>query len=321
MILIFVLLMVFSYFFVGGVKQDDNITWGVNFSIKQARDLGLDPQETYLAILDDLKVDNVKIAVYWDEIEKENNIFDCDFLDWQMDEAQKRGVNVMLAIGMKTPRWPEVHMPKWAIEKNKEDQQDEILEMEQFLVNRYKDYDNLYAWQIENEPLFNFGDVPWVDKAFLRKEFETVKSIDNNHLAITTDSGEMSMWFSVAKIVDMVGITMYRKVWSNDFNVYFTYLYPPQYYGRKAELIKKIFNKKVICVELQAEPWCPELTWNCNNEEQGKTMNLDKFKKTIKFAKKTGLDAFYLWGVEWWYWTKEKNNNPDIWNESKNLWN
>lgn len=320
-VLILVLFGIFSYFFIGGVKQADKITWGVNFSIKQVRDLGLDPEETYLALLDELKADNIKIAIHWDEIEKENNVFDCEFLDWQMDEAQKRDVHIMLAIGMKTPRWPETHIPVWVMDASMEEQQSEILEMEEYLVDRYKDYDNLYAWQIENEPLFNFGKVPWIDKAFLKKEFETVKAIDDNHLAITTDSGEMSVWFAVANIADAVGITMYRKVWSGELNDYFTYFYPPQFYGRKAELIKKIFNKKVICGELQAEPWCPDLTWDCSLEEQAKTMDLEKFNENIEYAKETGLDTFYLWGAEWWYWMKIKNDNSDIWNEAKNLWN
>ena len=35
--------------------------------------------------------------------------------------------------------------------------------------------------------------------------------------------------------------------------------------------------------------------------------------------KKTGLDTFYLWGVEWWYWMKTAQNQPAIWTEAKTL--
>jgi len=48
-------------------------------------------------------------------------------------------------------------------------------------------------------------------------------------------------------------------------------------------------------------------------------MNLERFKQNIEFAKRTGLDKFYLWGAEWWYWLKEKQNQPEIWNEAKLL--
>ena len=84
------------------------------------------------------------------------------------------------------------------------------------------------------------------------------------------------------------------------------------FWWRKAQLIEKIFNKKVIVVELQAEPWGPKLLYESPLEEQEKTMNLERFTANIEFAKKTGLDEFYLWGGEWWYWLKEKQNNPQI---------
>jgi hypothetical protein len=48
-------------------------------------------------------------------------------------------------------------------------------------------------------------------------------------------------------------------------------------------------------------------------------MNFEKFKKIIQFAKNTGTDTFYLWGSEWWYWMKIKQNQPEIWNEVKGL--
>ena len=78
-------------------------------------------------------------------------------------------------------------------------------------------------------------------------------------------------------------------------------------------------NKEVIAVELQAEPWCPNLVYDCELAEQEKTMNLEQFKKNIEFARNTGLKEFYLWGGEWWYWLKEKQNNPEIWDEARKL--
>jgi hypothetical protein len=47
-------------------------------------------------------------------------------------------------------------------------------------------------------------------------------------------------------------------------------------------------------------------------------MDFKKFKENIDFAKKTGLDTIYLWGVEWWYWLKEKGNES-ILDEAKTL--
>ena len=98
-----------------------------------------------------------------------------------------------------------------------------------------------------------------------------------------------------------------------------TYPFPPTFYWRKAQVINKLFHKEVICVELQTEPWGPKLLYDSPIEEQEKTMNLEQFKKNIEFAKKTGLSEFYLWGGEWWYWKKIKQNDFTIWNEAKKL--
>ena len=48
-------------------------------------------------------------------------------------------------------------------------------------------------------------------------------------------------------------------------------------------------------------------------------MNLQQFKDNVEYAKETGFDTFYLWGSEWWYWMKTVNDQPEIWNEAKKL--
>ena len=76
-----------------------------------------------------------------------------------------------------------------------------------------------------------------------------------------------------------------------------------------------------MVVELQAEPWGPTLLYDSPMSEQQKTMNLDRFKSNIEFAKKTGLDTFYLWGGEWWYWMKTTQGHPEFWDYAKKLIN
>ena len=70
---------------------------------------------------------------------------------------------------------------------------------------------------------------------------------------------------------------------------------------------------------LQAEPWVYKTFYDVPLAEQEKTMNIDIFKANISYAKQTGFDEFYLWGVEWWYWLKTTQNQPQIWNEAKKL--
>ncbi|MBZ9572294.1 beta-galactosidase [Patescibacteria group bacterium] len=320
LILLFLLLIFFGYFFIGTAPVAEEITWGVNFSQKHAKNLGLDWKETYSALIDDLGTKDLKVAAHWDLIEPEDGKFYFEDLDWQIKEAEKREVRILLVIGMKTPRWPECHIPEWAVNLGKEKQQEKILRMLKKAVLRYKDSEAIWAWQIENEPFFPFGNCPWVDKKFLKKEINLVKSIDSkNRPIVITDSGEGSFWIQAAIFGDIVGTTMYEKVWFRQVGIYIRYPFPPVFYWRKAQIIKKLFKKDVICIELQAEPWGPALLYDSPISEQEKTMNLEQFKKNIEFAKKTGLKKFYLWGGEWWHWMKVKQSRPEIWNEAKKL--
>ena len=311
-----------AYFFVGKTEPAQKIIWGANFSQKQAEALGMDLRKTYLALLDDLGVRNLKLATYWNLIEKEETKYNFDDLDWQINEAEKRNVKLLLVVGMKTPRWPECHIPEWAEGLSKEDQRSRILGFLEAVVQRYRGRASVWAWQVENEPFFPFGECPEgvLDKNFLKKEAELVRSLDAQRPVTISDSGEFSLWIRAAKLGDVVGITMYKKVWFSKIKKHITYFFPAIFYHRKAEIIKRIFNREVIGVELQTEPWCPTyLLSDCPAEEQQKTMNLKQFQDNIEFAKNTGLSRHYLWGAEWWYWMKEKQNQPAIWEESQKL--
>jgi len=314
------LLLFIGYFFFGETKPAKEITWGVNFSQKHTQLLGLDWRKVYLAILDDLKVKNIKLITHWDLIEPERDNYYFEDLDWQIQEAEKREAKIILVIGIKTGRWPECHMPQWAqCQILNTECQSFLLEYLEKIVNRYKNSPAIWSWQIENEPLFPFGECPEIEKEFLKKEIDLVKSLDPTRPVIFTDSGEFSFWIRAAQLGDIVGITLHRKVWFQEIKNYISYPFPPVYYWRKSQIIKKIFGKKVICVELQAEPWGPKLLYDSPIEEQEKTMNLARFKKNIDFARNTGLDTFYLWGAEWWYWLREKEKNHEIWEEAKTL--
>jgi hypothetical protein len=311
----------FCFFFIGKTEPAEEINWGVVFSQKHSELLGLDWRKNYLAILDDLKAKNLKLIAYWDLIEKEPEVYDFSDLDWQINEAQKRGAKILLVFGRRVPRWPECHIPKWAL-LPKNIHKERLLHFIKVLVQRYKDNPAIWAWQVENEPFFPFGKCPPPDETFLKEEIRLVKSLDDKKRPIViSESGEIPLWFKAARLGDIVGHTLYRKVWVHQIGIYFTYPFPPVYYARKVWLIKRIFKKPVICVELQAEPWGPVLLYDLPLREQEKTMNLKRFKKVIEYAKNTGEDTFYLWGAEWWYWMKEKQRQPQIWEEAKKLWN
>lgn len=319
-IFIIVLIFVLSYFFVGAPPQAENIVWGVNFSQKHASALGLNWAEVYLALLDDLGAKNLKVATYWDLLEPRQHSYQWQDLDWQIERADSRGAKLILVIGMKTPRWPECHIPEWAKSLSKEEQQRKTLNLVEEIVARYRDSSAIKYWQVENEPFFPFGECPWADKEFLKEEISLVKKLDSKQRPIIiSDSGEGSFWIAAAKAGDIIGTTMYKKVWVRQLGMYLTYPFSPTFYWRKAQIIKRFFGKEVMVVELQAEPWGPKLLYDSPLEEQEKTMSWEQFEYIVNFAGRTGLNEFYFWGGEWWYWMKVKQNQPEIWNEARKL--
>lgn len=329
-ILILIIITVLCHLFIKPPEAKE-ITWGVNFSQKQTELLGLDWKETYLALLTDLEIKNIRLSSDWDKREPEENKYQFNDLDWQIQKAGDYGAKVILTMGIKTLRWPECHIPDWAKNLSIKEQQEKVLRLLEKTVSRYKDSEIISAWQIENEPFFSFGICPPEDKDFFKKEIELISSISKKPI-IATYSGEMSFWFESEELSDIVGISMYKRVWFDSpeylikifkgkiTGTYIHYPFPPGFYWIKAKIVERLFNKKVIVTELQAEPWSKAILKDLSSEEQEKTMNLEKFKENIDFAKKTGFDEFYFWGGEWWYFMKEKRNSPEIWNEAKKLW-
>lgn len=319
--LVFVVLFTFTVLFIDSVHWQEKITWGANFSILQARNLGLDYREVLGALLDDLGVRHFRIPVYWTDIEREEGRWNFDEYDTIFSELAKRNATAFVVVGLKVPRWPECHEPEWIRNQKLNIKNQKLLEYVAVVVNRYKDNPAIQGWQVENEYFFPFGECPKPDYEFYRKEVRLVRALDSKPILIA-DSGEGSFWFVAAHFGDIVGTTLYRRVWSHKTGQYFTYPFPPVFYGIKAQIVKKLFGDDVFVIELQAEPWTRGLLGETSREDQRKTMDMHHFLSMIDFARQTSLDTFYFWGPEWWYWLKKNypgDTDIQIWEEAKKL--
>lgn len=292
---------------------------GITFSIKYARELGLDWKEAFIATLDDLKVRHYRIPVYWDEVERAKGKLDWSEYDWMLEEAGKRGAEVILAVGRKVPRWPECHAPGWAKGKgpsSKGQEDDALMKFLAAEIEHFKSFPAITTWQVENEPLFEFGKCPEPDRALLKREVELVRKLDTRPVMIT-DSGELSTWIRAATVGDVLGISMYRMVW----NKYLGGLYwpvSPTYYAERINLIKGSIVEEVMISELQAEPWFQKPVADTPLEEQFEQMNPGQMNSNVEFAERTGVGAVLLWGAEWWYWVRV-HERPEMWEAAKKL--
>jgi len=257
---------------------------------------------------------------YWDDLEKKEGEYDFSDLDWQIAEIDQRNGEIILAFGEKVPRWPECHIPIWALSLPAEERQKHLLSFIEQIINRYKNDEHIKIWQVENEPFFfhSFGDCPPRDKKLLEEEVAFVHSKDPRPVMLTS-SGEFSLWVGEYRRADIFGTSLYKYVY-NRLVGYMKYRIPAIFYHRKIALMKLLFgNKPIIVSEQQGEPWIHGSDIkNATPEIIAKTMSPEKFQEILAYSRQCGFNKVYLWGVEWWYWLKLQGNDR-YWEMAKKL--
>lgn len=323
-VVILFIIAVLILFFLWPQKPSASIKYGVSFSKLHSDELGLDWKKAYLALLDDLKVRNFRFSAHWPGTEPLDGKFDFSVLDFQMKEAQKRNVSVILAVGRRLPGWPECHDPKWIEGKDSEFRNAKLLEYITAVVNRYKGYKNIKYWQVENEPFLAFfsrSACGQLDKDFLKQEIALVKSLDPDRSVLVTDSGEFGTWKGAHDYGDVFGTSMYLYIWNRRIGP-MRYPITPGFFKLKQWFADLFFVEKPrVLIELSAEPWLLQPISSASTDVLLDRMGIDKFNEMLDFASRTGFREQYLWGAEWWYWLKVHKITDAHWNRAKELFN
>ncbi|MCR4275706.1 MAG: EamA family transporter [Candidatus Wolfebacteria bacterium] len=307
------------------VDTNRHINWGVTFSQKFSRQLGLDWQKNYEAILNDLNPSKLRLVAYWDDIEKIKGQYEFSDTDWLLEKSAAKNKKVILVVGMKVPRWPECFIPDWANNLSPDEKEIALRDYLKNIVERYKNNSVIESWQAENEPFLDFGECDKRPDGFLDKEISLIKSIDNKRPIVVSDSGEFGLWYKAVQKGDVFGTTMYRKVYSPSIGWLtgvIEYPLEPSFFKLKEKIVRRLtgeYQKKFFVSELQAEPWDKREIPHISYARQIELFSPDYFADTINYAKATGFDEYYLWGAEWWYKLKTKNNDERYWEYAKKV--
>lgn len=310
------------FIFLSKPKPVEHITYGINFSHRYANDLGLDWKKAYIEILEELRPEYARLVIYWDEVEQFPGNYDYSNIIWQLEEAKKQNVKVVLTMGRKVLRYPECFEPLWWKQiPSKEQKETALVDYIENIVLTLKGYSNITMWQVENEPFFPFGDCEKSYKSTIEKEIAMVRSLDSRPV-LTQDSGEGGFWLPTYQMGDYLGISMYRRIWYDFWKIFFGksiyFKYPLAHWTYKIKAnVTQVPMDKIIVTELQAEPWGPTINSKLTDDEKRRTMSKQHFIDTINYAQKSGFSKLYFWGVEWWLWEKDVNNNPFYWETGK----
>src|SRR3990167_7102932 len=171
------------------IKTDYRPLYGVSYSFEQAGWFGLDPRKDYVRMLEEFKFDWVRLSFFWNQmVDPTTDEFNKNFddLKFAIGEAQKRNIKVIVAIGAKTPYFPEYHWPKEIESKVKfaeiidadHEIADDILAIDEKVVSEFSAFDNIIFWQVENEPLVGNVNKWKIDPSLVAKEVDVVRQAD-----------------------------------------------------------------------------------------------------------------------------------------------
>ena len=319
--------------FLFGTAQAAPLRVGTTFSPKQCEYLGVDWKKTYLEVLR-LELDIIRLGAYWSEIEKEEGIYDFTALDWQIEKARERGIPVVLAVGIKAPRWPEYFMPDWVIKKARPGfarnlagygyVRERAVKFTAEVVERYKEEGIIHYWQVENEPFIRIGRKHWyIGTSLLEEEVFVLRSLDGWKRPLIMTIATYPHWLmrliarvftrfdrvrESADLCDIIGINVYPVVGHRMFGFDMRLSAAPEarkkYFGGLVGRITKE-GKEVWVTELQAEPWEPgHLAYK--GEEVPDTDSPADTEKVFIEMRGLGVDTFLLWGAEYWIFRRER---------------
>ncbi|MGB2706176.1 MAG: beta-galactosidase [Candidatus Omnitrophota bacterium] len=329
-------LLILILIFIQAAAQAEPLGIGTTFSPRQSEYLDQDWKAVYLSILG-MGFDIIRLSAYWDRIEKKKDTYDFGSLDWQIKEAKKRKIPVVLTVGMKAPRWPEYHIPEWLLAELDLRAGQELgrhpllkertLKFIKKVVNRYKNEPIIECWQVENEPLGRFGPhFWWIGKDFLKEEVNLVRSLDPHRrpILITTETYPNNFIRFIIGLIpprtpirdstllcDILGIDIYpvvgKKFWRFE---YYVRTRRPERLKYFSEVVKQTerCGKKIWITELQAEPWeAGKLVHK--GPERPVSIRPDMIQTTLDEMKSLGIDTVLLWGAEYWHFRKARHGD------------
>lgn len=299
-------------------QRNTPLTLGATFVPDYAQSLGVDPQQTFEALINDLHIKQFRLVSYWSDMEPSPGHYDFSQLDWEMKDAAAAHVKVTLTVGLRQPRWPECHMPTWAENEPTSEWQEQLQDFMTAVVNRYKGSPALAAWQVENEYfLQGFGTCTNFSRQRLVDETALVKKLDPKHTLIVGRSNNGIGIPLGQPTPDVFSISIYKRVWdANVTHRYLEYPFPAWYYAFLAGTQKIFTGKNMVIGELQAEPWPPngQSITSISTAEANQSLSAQMLASRFKYGEATGMKTIDMWGAEYWYYRLVKLHDPSLWN-------
>lgn len=308
---------------------------GTTFSPLQCRYMDLVPRRVFDQVCR-LELDRIRLGAYWNAIEKRPGEYDFAELDWLLDRCDAHGIEAVLAVGMKVPRWPEFHFPDWVAELGDIQAGTEALDVRspavaaaalkfvERVIEHCRSAPALQYIQVENEPFtrLEITGGRFLSPAFVQREVELVRSGKRRHQKILLTNAlhlpspkleeDHSAFWNSLPLGDAVGMNVYTKVPAGDTGFY---LEPATDFWQTLQTWQQTlqqYDREAWIAEAQAEPWEPQQLVAMKNLDNPSATPL-RMRTLVHALRGMGYSTILLWGCEYWYWQRQQGRNQWWW--------
>lgn len=308
---------------------------GTTFSVDYARWLAGEwggpaagpPWQQSLKTILSYNLSPIRLAAPWNSIELEPGQYDFTILDEIIKICHQQESKIILCLGVKSPRWPEVHLPAFyrsfltgrsrSFSRQLKFDSELDAALNRFLnvmAKRYGDDERVSWFQIENEPLEPFGDpalaVPY---SHLAEEINLVKTITDKPLLVTFGAGltgdfrlmrhrrQRILDQLMALPVDAIGLDLYVSGFVNYGRLTGQFKASKAHWEIANGFIEQIkaAGKEPMISELQFEPWEADIAKiDLQNADGNKSLVPGDLAAVWQSALKLEVATILVWGLE-----------------------
>lgn len=316
--------------------------YGVSYSFEQAGWYGLDLRKSYAALLDQVKVDWVRLPFFWDLMVDESGNLKIDDLKFAIEEAQRRNIKIIVAIGAKVPYYPEFHLPSDVKAQLKFGETissqhkiaPEILAVDKKVVSELATYDNIAYWQVENEPFLGNVNGLKISPDLIAEEVRVVRESDPlkrpiilNHPAGWFLDNDWKKLLPILRQGDVFATNAYFKTQGIDlvsfklagseFHIPWpkSFIWPVQSWlflsPNFASIKRQVENNgnDLWVLEMQSEPYIRKKTDAAASKF---SFTPGDIKLGNNFLKSYGIKSVGLWGAHFWQYKQANGDNSWI---------
>lgn len=282
----------------------------INFALRELQSLGI----TW-----------VRLGCYWDEIEKQPNKYSFDTLNGIVKFCERNRLKIVMCLGMKSPRWPEFHIPthknhlfdtsKQIITPEQTELLNNVIQFNEHCVQHFGRSNAILVWQIENEGLDASGPNNFsISPSFLKEEIKSLKRQDRKRKIMLSLWGNQLVakgnYKEAIKIADIVALDIYPRVPRRIILDWVRYESPNYRELTYVSQYIKHSGKEFWVAESQAEPW--EISEAAKNSSNPPSFLPNHFEGNLNSVLSLNPKVIILWGFEYWVWRKMQGDNRYI---------